>query len=139
MTQRGLIRISLPEHLQQKQIAEMIGGRLSAELERESAVRSGSVSKKFTREIERARTWQTLQVPAVIPELDGWSLIGSEFHNEGIGGSIFDFRLSDGGDLFASVGDVQGGLFESGLAASSLRGAMVAHGIGHPSAEQLLA
>jgi phosphoserine phosphatase RsbU/P len=122
----------------ESQIAEMIGGRLSAELERESAVRSGSVSKKFTREIERARTWQTLQVPAVIPELDGWSLIGSEFHNEGIGGSIFDFRLSDGGNLFASVGDVQGGLFESGLAASSLRGAMVAHGIGHPQPSNYL-
>lgn len=108
-------------------IAELIGGRVAAELERESASRVGSVSRKLERDIDRARVWQQIQTPPSLPQIDGWAVTGKDFLTDEIGGAFHDLSVSPSGLIVASIGDVQGAMIESGLAASSLRGAMRAH------------
>lgn len=105
-------------------IAEILGGRMACEMERESATRQGTITKKLTKDIDRARLWQQLQTPPILPESQGWEMAGSQFLEQGIGGALYDFSISSNGQLVASVGDIQGAVFESGLAAATMRGAM---------------
>jgi sigma-B regulation protein RsbU (phosphoserine phosphatase) len=119
-------------------IAELVAGRISAELEREAAVREGSVSKKIHRDIDRARIWQQLQTPARPPEIDGWLLQGSQFLDHAVGGALHELSLSPRGELIGSVGDIQGAIFESGLGAATLRGAMQSLGSQDCSPEEFI-
>lgn len=105
-------------------MAEIIGGRLASELEREAAVREGAVARKLGRDFDRAQLWQQLQSPPMPPRIDGWQVIGNQILNQGVGGALFDLVVLPAGKLVASAGDVQGAVFESGLAAATLRGAM---------------
>lgn len=105
-------------------VAEIVGGRLASELERATATREGSASRKIVRDIDRARLWQQLQTPPPLPELDGWIAKGNHLLDQGIGGALFDFSISSCGQLVGSVGDIQGAIFESGLGSASMRGAM---------------
>lgn len=119
-------------------VAELIGGRVAAELERESAARAGSISKKLERDIDRARVWQKIQSPPAFPDLEGWKVIGNDFLTDEVGGAFHDFSVNSSGQIVASVGDVQGAMIESGLAASSLRGAMRAHQSQRPDPKKFL-
>ena len=105
-------------------IAELVAGRVASELQREAATREGSVSKRIYRDIDRARLWQQLQAPPVPPPMDNWLIGGNQILDSGLGGALYDFSISNDGSLLASVGDIQGAVFESGLGAATLRGAL---------------
>lgn len=105
-------------------IAELVSGRISAEIEREAAIREGSVSKKIYRDIDRAKIWQQMQQPVCTPEIDQWKTAAQALHEEGIGGALCDLSISQCGIITGSVGDIQGAVFESSLGAATMRGAM---------------
>lgn len=105
-------------------VAELVGGRVSSELEREAAIREGAVTKKIGRDIERAKLWQQLQTPPVMPELESWDICGGQFLESGVGGAFYDYSIASSGNIVASVADIQGAVFESGLSAATMRGAM---------------
>ena len=119
-------------------IAELIGGRIGSELERESAIREGASSRKMTRDFDRAKLWQQLQTPPQIPAFDGWSVKGDQFLEQGVGGTVLDYSISSAGELVAALGDIQGAVMESSLAASAMRGAVRTLETSNLDAERLL-
>lgn len=119
-------------------VAELIGGNLATELEKDAVAREGALGRKIGKDIQRAQVWQQLQTPPGAPELDQWSIAGNQFLSSGVGGAFYDFSVSPSGELIASVGDVQGAVFESGLAAATLRGALRSVGNVYDQPERLL-
>lgn len=111
----------------ESRIAELVGGRVSAELERESAVKSASVSQRVIRDIERTKVWQQVQTPVMMPAIDQWKVVGDSILPDTIGGAFHDHSVNSNGMITASVAEVEGAMIESGMAAASLRGAIRAH------------
>ena len=119
-------------------LAEIVAGRLAADLEREMLLAASSESKRRDHQLEVAGQWQHDRLPTVMPLLDDYEVAGWTSQAEGIGGDFHDWTVLPDGRLALTVGDAQGALLEAGLNAAALQAAVKSHASYRHTAADLL-
>jgi phosphoserine phosphatase RsbU/P len=120
-------------------LAEIIAGRLAADLEREMLLVAGTEAKSRDRQLEAATRWLEGRLPSVEPLLDDYQVAGWTQLAEGLGGDFHDWSVLPDGRLAVAVGDSQGGYLEGALGSTALQAALKSHASYRHTAEQLLA
>jgi phosphoserine phosphatase RsbU/P len=123
---------------QQTNLAEIIAGRLAADLEREMLWQEGFAAAAVKKQIAAAERMQRNQLPTIAPLLDHWDLAGWTVQAESLGGDFHDWFCLPDGLLAVAVGHAMDGGIQAALAASSLKAALRAHGQYHREAQQTL-
>jgi sigma-B regulation protein RsbU (phosphoserine phosphatase) len=122
----------------QTNLAEIIAGRLAADLEREMLLTVGANAKHSDKQLEVAARWQQDRLPSVVPLLKEFEVSGWTQQATSVGGDFHDWTVLPDGRLSLAVGDAQGAPLQAGLNAAAVQAALRAHlGYRH-SAAQLL-
>jgi phosphoserine phosphatase RsbU/P len=122
----------------QTNLAEIIAGRLAADLEREMLLTVGANAKHSDKQLEVAARWQQDRLPSVVPLIPQFEISGWTQQASNVGGDFHDWTVLPDGRLALSVGDTQGAPLQAGLNAAAVQAALRAHlGYRH-SAAQLL-
>jgi len=122
----------------QTNIAEVVAGRLAADLEREMLWQEGFTAAAVKKQIAAAERMQRNQLPTVAPLLDQWDLAGWTVQAEALGGDFHDWFCLPDGLLAVAVGHAMDGGIQAALAASGLKSALRAHGQYYREAQQTL-
>ncbi len=122
----------------QTNLAEIIAGRLAADLEREMLLTAGASAKQNDRQLEVAARWQQDRLPSVVPLLPEFEVSGWTHQAKGVGGDFHDWTVLPDGRLALAVGDAQGAPLQAGLNAAAVQAAVRAHAGYRHSAPQLL-
>ncbi len=111
----------------QTNLAEIIAGRVAAELQLESLLGEAAQIDQARRQIDRARRWQQDLAPRAVPMLDGWDIAGWSDGSESLGGGFFDWSMPTDSPLVASIGQCPSQGIESALGSVALRFALRSH------------
>ncbi|WP_425615952.1 PP2C family protein-serine/threonine phosphatase [Anatilimnocola sp. NA78] len=111
----------------QTNLAEIIAGRLAADLEREVLLTVGAAAKQSDRQLEVAARWQQDRLPSVVPLLTEFEVSGWTQQAKSVGGDFHDWTVLPDGRLALAVGDAQGAQLQAGLNAAAVQAAMRAH------------
>lgn len=111
----------------QVSMAEVVAGRLAADLEREVLLSDGIEKSKQTKQLETAATVQQNQLPRVSPLVEGWRVAGWTQPAGDLGGSFHDWMVREDGQLLIALGDCLAGGVAGALTASGVRGSLRAH------------
>jgi len=123
---------------QQTNIAEIVAGRVAADLERQMLLHEGIVGARLKRQLAAAEQLQRDQLPSVTPHIDGWDVCGWADQADQLGGVFFDwFSLSDG-RLAMALGDGSGLAIESALTAAAVKASLRCHGPHERDASRVL-
>jgi serine phosphatase RsbU (regulator of sigma subunit) len=123
----------------QTNLAEIIAGRLAADLEREMLLTVGAAAKHSDRQLEVAARWQQDRLPSVVPLLTEFEVSGWTQQAKSVGGDFHDWTVLPDGRLALAVGDAQGAPLQAGLNAAAVQAALRAHSGYRHDAQQLLA
>ena len=107
--------------------AEIIAGRIAADLEREMLLSAGLDAQRMQRQLHEAERLQENQLPRVAPLLDGWEVAGWNEQTCAVGGDFFDWSVLSDGRLAMMLGDALERGVSAALAAASLRTALRTH------------
>ena len=122
----------------QTNLAEIIAGRVAADLEREMLLTVGAAAKQNDRQLEVAARWQQDRLPSVVPLLTEFEVSGWTQQARTVGGDFHDWTVLPDGRLALAVGDAQGAPLQASLNSAAVQAALRAHlGYRH-SAQQLL-
>ncbi|HEY5314363.1 MAG TPA: SpoIIE family protein phosphatase [Pirellulales bacterium] len=119
-------------------VAELLAGRLAAELERESVLAEHSADVLSKRSLAAAAQLQQNQLPRVAPLIEDWSVAGWTKHTDALGGGFHDWMTTSDDCLLVAAAQALEGGAAGALAAASLRAAWRAHGQYHPAPAKLL-
>jgi serine phosphatase RsbU (regulator of sigma subunit) len=119
-------------------LAEIVAGRLAADLEREMLLQEGVQSKQVRKQWANASAWQKQRLPQISPLLDGWQVAAWTEQAAGVGGDFYDWSIHPDGRLALALGDAGGSMLTAGLTAASLQAALRAHGSYAHDARSLL-
>ncbi len=119
-------------------LAEIIAGRLAAELERQMLLTAAAQHKQNSRAIDHTSRWQRDRLPNVKPLLELWDIAGCIEHQSRIGGCFYDWTVIPDGRLAVVIGDAQGTPTEASLTAAALQTAIRSHNVYPHSPRQLL-
>ncbi|QDU25290.1 Stage II sporulation protein E (SpoIIE) [Anatilimnocola aggregata] len=122
----------------QTNLAEIIAGRLAADLEREMLLTVGASAKQGDKQIETAARWQQDRLPSVVPLLTEFEVSGWTQQARSVGGDFHDWTVLPDGRLALAVGDAQGAPLQAGLNAAAVQAAMRAHTGYRHSAKELV-
>lgn len=122
----------------QTNLAEIIAGRLAADLEREMLLTVGASAKQNDRQLEVAARWQQDRLPSVVPLLTEFEVSGWTKQAHSVGGDFHDWTVLPDGRLALAVGDAQGAPLQASLNAAAVQAALRAHTGYRHSAAQLL-
>ncbi len=122
----------------QTNLLEIVAGRLSAELERETLLREGIASAKLQKQLAAAQRLQSNQLPAISPLLDGWQLAGWTAQADALGGDFHDWFCLADGLLAVAAGHAMERGIEAALAATAMKAALRAHAQYYREAQQTL-
>jgi sigma-B regulation protein RsbU (phosphoserine phosphatase) len=111
----------------QTNLAEIIAGRLAADLEREMLLTVGASAKQNDRQLEVAARWQQDRLPSVVPLLTEFEVSGWTQQARSVGGDFHDWTVLPDGRLALSVGDAQGSPLQASLNAAAVQAALRAH------------
>jgi serine phosphatase RsbU (regulator of sigma subunit) len=118
--------------------AEIIAGRIAADLEREMLLTAGAESRQLQRQLHEAGRLQENQLPRVAPLLDRWQMAGWAEQKHDVGGDFFDWSVLAEGQVALLLGDALERGVPAALAAASLRATLRAHAeYGAPAGEVL--
>ena len=112
---------------EQTNLAEIIAGRIAADLEREMLLTESAQAKCRDRVYEAASRWQQDRLPSIAPLLGGWEVAGWTQQADALGGDFHDWAVLPDGRLAVAVACAHGRLVEAGLNAASLHAALKAH------------
>lgn len=112
---------------QQTHLAEIIAGRLAAELQREALLRECLAAKQMDRQLMYAAQWQRDHLPTVAPLVESWQLAGWTSTDDGPVPGFYDWLVCRDGSLAAAVGGCDGLIIESALGAAALQASLRAH------------
>ncbi|HEX4130592.1 MAG TPA: SpoIIE family protein phosphatase [Pirellulales bacterium] len=117
-------------------VAELVAGRLAADLDREVLLKSEVVARSISRQLEQAQRLQQEQLPAIAPLIDGWEVAGWTEQAAMVGGALHDWWIRGDGRLMLLAGDCLDGGIDSALCAAALRATLRAAGLeaGEPNA-----
>ena len=123
----------------QTNLAEIVAGRLAADLEREMLLTVGASAKQNDRQLEVAARWQQDRLPSVVPLLKEFEVSGWTQQAHSVGGDFHDWTVLPDGRLALAVGDAQGAPLQASLNAAAVQAALRAHTGYRHSAKDLLA
>ena len=112
---------------EQTQLAEIVAGRVAADLERDVLLRQGVRTKQLERELHEARRWQQLRLPAIAPLLDDWQVSGCTVADDELSGSFHDWSILSDGTLALVVADCHRLTVDAALTAATVLTAVRAH------------
>jgi sigma-B regulation protein RsbU (phosphoserine phosphatase) len=122
----------------QTNLAEIIAGRVAADLEREMLLTVGASAKQNDRQLEVAARWQQDRLPSVVPLLTELEVSGWTQQARTIGGDFHDWTVLPDGRLALAVGDAQGAPLQASLNSAAVQAALRAHVGYRHDAKQLL-
>jgi sigma-B regulation protein RsbU (phosphoserine phosphatase) len=115
----------------QTNIAEVIAGRLVAELEREVLIRAGIEGRTDDRTLTVVADRQNDHLPRVTPLVDGWQVAGRTVRGQLVGSDLFDWAVLPDGRLAIALGHAEGTGLNAALTATMLHTAIKSHAV-HP-------
>jgi hypothetical protein len=122
---------------EQTNIAEVVAGKIAADLERTVLIEEKTSGQELQRQVAAARRTQEHQLPVVSPPLSGWTLRGWTEQAGPLGGAFYDWRMLDDSSLLVMLGDACDGGLEAALASTALRAALKASDM-PPDIDELL-
>lgn len=108
-------------------LAEIIAGRLAADLDRESLLQEAQRLHAADRSQRQLVGWQRDYLPQFPPPLDGWNLSGAVPSGAVPSSEFFDWSVLPCGTLHCAVGAAHGAEFPAAIAAAGLLTALRAH------------
>lgn len=108
-------------------LAEIVAGRLVADLEREILLGQGIKAARWRSQRLAAENLQREQLPSTPPQIDGWQLAGWAEQAEDLGGDFFDWFCRTDDTVVIALGDASVGGLPGALVASSLKAALRSH------------
>jgi len=112
---------------EQTNLAEIIAGRVSAELQREVLLTECVSSKQVDRQLTRAAEWQQNHQPNILPLLDDWRMIGWTSESPILNSGFFDWFVPTDGSLAVVLGHGDGPMMQSALTAATLQASIRSH------------
>ncbi|MBX7166005.1 MAG: SpoIIE family protein phosphatase [Pirellulales bacterium] len=106
---------------QQTGVAELVAGRIAADLEREMLLHPAGRVAVEPQQCSDAAAWQRKRLPSVAPLVEGWQLAGWHRSCAALSGEFFDWWVLPCGALALAVGDALHQGVVAALAATSLR------------------
>jgi hypothetical protein len=119
-------------------IAEVVAGRLAAELEREILLADGQQFHHYQRQLARARDLQEGALRRPTPLIEGFEVGGWALQSQQLGGAWFDWMRREDGLLTCAVGEAQGVGVAAALIAQTAGAALAAHGEQSGAPDELL-
>ena len=120
------------------QLAEIVAGRIAADLERESLLTELRRTSRMEREWAEGQRCQQNQMPRVAPLLDDWDLWGWTEQADRLGGEFHDWFMRSDDLLTIALGGCRDFGLGSAISISAIRAALRAHGENAISVDQLL-
>lgn len=109
------------------QMAEVIAGRLAADLEREMLLTEGLRIKRLDEQIDTITKWQRSRLPTVKPLIDGWQIAGTSDSGDAARRQFHDWFVLPSGVLAMTVGKSEGESLAATLNAAAVHAALKAH------------
>ncbi len=110
-----------------QQIAEIVAGRLAADLERHAMLVEGAGDVRWRRQLEAAGHVLRFQLPQVAPLSDEWDIAGNCDQAGPVGGVFYDWFVPNHGCLVVSLGECPGTSLDAALKAATLRSLLRGH------------
>ena len=112
----------------QTSLAEIIAGRVAADLERDMLLAETEQTLAIRRELKAAQEVQRAQIPESGPEIPGWDLGGWLRQAGLVGGNFIDWFWTPDGELTFCLGETfEGTGPASAIVAATVRSALEAH------------
>jgi hypothetical protein len=108
-------------------LAEVIAGRLAAELEREMLLTDGQQTSQLKRQLAAAHHLQEGTAHRPPPLLEGWEVAGWAVQSQQLGGAHADWLPGPDGAFVCAAGEAGCGGLASALVARTVRAALAAH------------
>lgn len=122
----------------QIQMAELIAGRLGAELERDALLGIYLDQEPINNEIEAAALIQKNQLPVSAPWIEKWDLAGKVKQKRSFGGNFYDWFTMPDGQIVCALADCQDQGTPAALTASMVKSALRSHAQYQSSANELM-
>ena len=111
----------------QIQMAELIAGRLAAELERDALQGIYSEQESFKKEIEAASLIQKNQLPVSAPWIEKWDMAGKVKQKRDFGGNFYDWFTMPDGQIVCALADCHDQGTTAALTASMVKSSLRSH------------
>jgi serine phosphatase RsbU (regulator of sigma subunit) len=108
-------------------VAEIVAGRLAADLEREMLLAESVGAADARRQLQTLDSWRREQASVRPPAVDGWDVAGTLVQTDRLGGAFFDFPYFDERRMAVCVGSAAARDLEAALVSTTLRTAVRAH------------
>ena len=122
----------------QIQMAEIIAGRLAAELERDALMGVYSDHASFKKEIEAAALIQKNQLPISAPWIEKWDMAGKVRQQRDFGGNFYDWFTTPDGKIVCALADCHDQGTTAALTASMVKSSLRSHAQYNSSANDLM-
>ncbi len=118
-----------PRHFNDRHtnLAEIVAGRIAADLEREILLDQGIEAARWRSQRVAAENLQRDQLPTTPPQIDGWQFAGWSEQAEELGGDFFDWFCRTDDMTVVTLGDATSRGLPGALVASSLKAALRSH------------
>ncbi len=118
-------------------IAEIVAGRVAAELEREMLMAHARASENVQRQLEMAGNWFAERLPRIKPLTPQWQFAGQRL-DDSPGGEFFDWSVLADGRLACAVADCPGLNITTLLNSAAFKAIYQSHSAHRHSASSLL-
>ena len=122
----------------QIKMAELIAGRLGAELEREALLEHFISHESLKKELDNASLIQKNQLPVSSPWIENWDMAGKTKQNHDFGGNFYDWFTLPNGEIVCALGDCHQQGLPAALTAATVKTALRAHAAYQYDANALL-
>ncbi len=109
---------------EQTNIAEVVAGKISSDLDRAVLMEREAVRSNIDKEVSSAKRSQEHQLPVTPPPLAGWNVGGWASQASSLGGAFYDWRMVDDSTLLVMLGDACDGGIDAALSSAALRAAL---------------
>lgn len=123
---------------QEVNVAEIIAGRIAADLEREMLMTEGVEGARLKQQLAAAERFEHNQRPQIAPLVEAWDVAGWTEQAGRVGGDFYDWFVRPDEQLALALGDCSAQGIEAALTASSLRAGMRSHAEYVPEPGKLL-
>lgn len=123
---------------EQIHIAEIVSGRLVADLEREVLAREGLQQRRRDDTFQALIRWQEELTPQLAPVVDGWQVAGCSGQKNYISGQFHDWCILPDGRIAVALGHAEGPPTDVGLSSVTLQVALRSHASHPHEARQML-
>lgn len=120
------------------QMAELIAGRLSAELERDALLGIYIDQESIKKEIEAAALIQKNQLPISAPWIEKWDMAGAVKQKRSFGGNFYDWFTMPDGQIVCALADCQDQGTTAALTASMVKSSLRSHAQYNSSVNELV-